>query len=131
VATVADVMAATTARPPRLLDARAADRYRGENETIDPVAGHIPGALSAPYAGNLEPDGRFLAPDALRTRFASLLGAGVAAGEVICYCGSGVTAAHDALAMAHAGLGDVRLYVGSWSEWITDPGRPIAAGPQP
>lgn len=130
VATTADVMAAAAATRPRLLDARAADRYRGENETIDPVAGHIPGALSAPYAGNLGPDGCFLPRDALRARYASLLDADVA-GDVICYCGSGVTAAHDALAIAHAGLGDARLYVGSWSEWITDPDRPIATGPHP
>ncbi len=112
----------------RLLDARGADRFRGENKTIDAVAGHIPGALSAPYAGNLGPDGRLLAPDELAGRFERLLG-DVPAARTICYCGSGVTAAHDLLAMLHAGLGEGRLYVGSWSEWITDPGRPVAIGP--
>jgi thiosulfate/3-mercaptopyruvate sulfurtransferase len=111
----------------RLLDARAADRYRGENETIDPVAGHIPGALSAAYAGNLAADGTFLPPAELRRRYSDLLG-DVPAERVVAYCGSGVTAAHDVLAMAHAGLGDARLYPGSWSEWITDPTRPIATG---
>ena len=96
--------------------------------TADEVDGHIPGALSAPYAGNLGPDGRLLAPDELAGRFERLLG-DVPAARTICYCGSGVTAAHDLLAMLHAGLGEGRLYVGSWSEWITDPGRPVAIGP--
>ncbi len=108
----------------RVLDARNADRFRGENETIDPVAGHIPGARSAPYADNLAPDGRFKAKEELRRRYLDLL-AGVPAGHAVCYCGSGVTAAHDVLAMAYAGLGDARLYAGSWSEWIVDPRRPV------
>lgn len=111
----------------RVLDARNADRYHGENETIDPVAGHIPGAVSAPYVENLEPDGRFRSTEELRRRYLGLLG-GVAADRAGCYCGSGVTAAHDVLAMAHAGLGEARLYAGSWSEWITDPTRPVAVG---
>jgi thiosulfate/3-mercaptopyruvate sulfurtransferase len=111
----------------RLLDARNADRYRGEDETIDPVAGHIPGAVSAPYAANLQPDGRFKSKEELRRRYLGLLG-GVLADRAGCYCGSGVTAAHDVLAMAHAGLGDAKLYAGSWSEWITDPTRPVAVG---
>lgn len=109
----------------RVLDARNADRFRGENETIDPVAGHIPGARSAPYADNLEPDGRFKPKDVLRRRYQELLD-GVPTRRAVCYCGSGVTAAHDILAMAHAGLGDAGLYAGSWSEWIVDPGRPVA-----
>ncbi len=111
----------------RLLDARSGARYRGETEPIDPVAGHIPGATSAPYEDNLDPDGIFLPPGALRRRFEKLLG-GVPPGNVVCYCGSGVTAAHDLLAIAHAGFGKSRLYAGSWSEWITDPNRPIARG---
>ncbi len=111
----------------RVLDARAAERYRGENETLDPVGGRIPGALSAPYAENLGPDGRFKPAAVLRERYAGLLG-GVDAAHTVCYCGSGVTAAHDLLALAHAGLGDGRLYAGSWSEWIVDPTRPVATG---
>lgn len=111
----------------RLLDSRAAERFRGENETIDPVAGHIPGALSAPYAANLDPQGIFLPLDILKTRFEALLG-GIPASQAVFYCGSGVTAAHNILAIQHAGLGEARLYAGSWSEWITDPSRPIATG---
>lgn len=111
----------------RLLDARTPERFRGENETIDPVAGHIPGAISASYGGNLNPDGTFRSPEQLRRRFQRLLD-GVPAGNSISYCGSGVTAIHDILAMLHAGLGEGRLYVGSWSEWITNPARPVAVG---
>lgn len=112
-----------------LLDAREGARYRGEHEPIDPVAGHVPGARSAPFAENLDADGRFLPPEALRARFAPLL-AGADAEHAVVYCGSGVTAAHDVLALAHAGLGEARLYAGSWSEWITDPSRPVATGPE-
>ncbi len=111
----------------RLLDARAAERYRGEVEPIDPVAGHIPGALSAPFRENLDDRGRFLPPDVLRRRFERLLG-GAPQADVICYCGSGVTAAHNLLALAHAGFAGARLYPGSWSHWITDPERPVATG---
>lgn len=110
-----------------LLDAREAVRYRGEAEPIDAVAGHIPGALSAPYADNLGPDGHWLPAEALARRYASLLDDRGAADSAV-YCGSGVTAAHDVLAMVHAGLGMPRLYAGSWSEWITDPSRPVARG---
>jgi len=117
------VRAALGAASVRLLDARAADRYRGENETIDPVAGHIPTAQSLPYAGNLAADGYFLPPAALRARFVAALGA-TSAADAIHYCGSGVTAAHNILAATHAGLDAGRLYAGSWSEWITDPQRP-------
>lgn len=111
----------------RLLDARAAERYRGEREPLDPVAGHIPGAISAPFADNLDADGCFLPPDALRVRFDALLG-DAPPERAICYCGSGVTAAHNLLSLAHAGLDGARLYPGSWSHWITDPERPVAVG---
>lgn len=112
----------------KVVDARAADRFRGENETMDPVGGHIPGAISGPFADNLGPDGRFKSPEELRARFAALLG-DTPAEQTVFYCGSGVSAAHNILAVAHAGLGDARLYPGSWSEWITDPNRPVATGP--
>jgi len=111
----------------RVLDARNADRFRGENETIDPVAGHIPGAVSVPYADNLEPDGRFKSKEELRGRYLGLLG-GVPTDRAGCYCGSGVTATHDVLAMAYAGLGEAKLYAGSWSEWIVDRSRPVVTG---
>lgn len=109
----------------RLLDVRAAERFRGENETIDPVAGHIPGAVSAPFAGNLTPRGFFRPVAELRDRYHTLV-AGVPVAQVVAYCGSGVTAAHSALAMAHAGFGLPRLYAGSWSEWITDEKRAVS-----
>ena len=107
-----------------LLDGRAGDRFRGQNETMDPKAGHIPGALSAPYQGNVDAHGRFLGPAALRARYAGLLDAHPGK-PVICYCGSGVSAAHTVLAMVCAGLPEPALYVGSWSEWITHPDNPI------
>jgi thiosulfate/3-mercaptopyruvate sulfurtransferase len=110
-----------------LLDARSGPRFRGEVEPIDPVAGHIPGALSAPCEDNVTPEGRFHPPDVLRRRFENVVKS-VPPENVICYCGSGVTAAHNILAIAHAGLGRARLYAGSWSEWITDAARPIAKG---
>jgi thiosulfate/3-mercaptopyruvate sulfurtransferase len=110
-----------------LLDARAADRYRGENETLDPVAGHIPGAISAHFAANLAPDGTFLSPDDLRTRYQGLLD-GASPTTCVVYCGSGVSAAHNLVAMEIAGLPGARLYPGSWSHWITDSSRPIAVG---
>ncbi|MFF5247684.1 sulfurtransferase [Streptosporangium sp. NPDC000095] len=108
-----------------LLDARAAERYRGEVEPIDPVAGHIPGAVSAPTGENVDASGRFHLPEFLRERF-NTLGAvpGVAVGA---YCGSGVTAAHEVLALEVAGV-PAALYVGSWSDWVTDPSRPVATG---
>jgi len=108
-----------------LMDARSADRFHGENETIDPVAGHIPGAVSAAYAGNLNPDGTFRTAARLRSHYQRLLG-DVPIERVAVYCGSGVTSIHNILAMLHAGLGEARLYAGSWSEWITDPSHPIA-----
>ena len=110
-----------------LLDARAAARYRGEMEPIDPVAGHIPGALNLPTDGNLTPEGHFLPVTALRERFAAALDDRAPA-TVIHACGSGVTACHNLLAMEAAGLGGSRLYAGSWSEWIRDPQRAVAVG---
>ena len=126
--------AAALARGGTLLDARAGERYRGEAEPVDPVAGHIPGAVSAPTGGNVLADGRFRPAPELRARFAAL-GVTAAAGDpggavAGSYCGSGVTAAHEVLALAVAGL-PAALYVGSWSHWVTDPARPVAAGPEP
>jgi thiosulfate/3-mercaptopyruvate sulfurtransferase len=107
-----------------LVDARAAERYRGEVEPVDPVAGHIPGAINVPTAGNLRADGTFLEPADLRRRFEA---AGVVGGEpVVTYCGSGVTAAHELLALEIAGLGGrAALYPASWSGWVSEPGRPV------
>ncbi|GHB18678.1 sulfurtransferase [Streptomyces viridiviolaceus] len=120
--------AAALARSGVLLDARAGERYRGEVEPIDPVGGHIPGALSAPTTDNVAPDGRFLPAEELHARFKAL---GAADGtEVGVYCGSGVSAAHEVLALAVAGI-PAALYVGSWSEWSSDPQRPVAVGPDP
>ncbi len=110
-----------------LLDVRAGERFRGETEPIDPVAGHVPGAVSAPLADLTGPDQRFAPAEALRGRFASL---GVDHGvEVAAYCGSGVTACQTLLALRLAGLDDAALYSGSWSGWITDPALPVATGP--
>ncbi|MBI2571073.1 MAG: sulfurtransferase [Candidatus Schekmanbacteria bacterium] len=110
-----------------LVDARAPERFRGEVEPIDPVAGHIPGALNRFHQGNLAAHGRFLGSGELRARFAPLVPAG-GSSAVVHYCGSGVTACHNVLAMEYAGLGGTRLYAGSWSEWIRDPARPVAVG---
>jgi thiosulfate/3-mercaptopyruvate sulfurtransferase len=120
--------AAALARAGLLLDARSAERYRGEAEHVDPVAGHIPGAVSAPTAANVNPDGTFRPAAGLAERFAALGAAGDR--PVAAYCGSGVTAAHEVLALTLAGI-QAGLYVGSWSDWITDPGRPVATGPTP
>ncbi len=118
-----------------LVDARAADRFAGQNETIDPVAGHIPGARNHPFARNLDAQGRFLPAAELRTRWAATSGEPAAgktgAARVIAMCGSGVTACHNLLALAIAGLPGGRLYAGSWSEWIRDPARPVARGEDP
>ncbi len=120
--------AAALARRGILLDVRAVERYTGETEPIDPRAGHVPGARSAPTTANLREDGTFLAPEELRRRFAAL---GVeAGGDVGVYCGSGVNAAHAIAALALAGV-PARLYPGSWSQWSSDPARPVAVGPDP
>jgi thiosulfate/3-mercaptopyruvate sulfurtransferase len=110
-----------------LIDARAAERFRGEVEPLDPAAGHIPGACNRFFKDNLAPDGRFKDPAALRSEWRPLL-AGHDAAQVVQQCGSGVTACHNLLALAHAGLGDSVLYPGSWSEWSADPARPQAKG---
>jgi len=118
--------AQATALTGRLLDARSGERYRGETEPVDSVAGHIPGAVSAPTAGNVNADGTFASAAELAARFAALGVTGVGTG-VGAYCGSGVTAAHEVLALALAGV-PAALYVGSWSNWVADPARPIATG---
>jgi thiosulfate/3-mercaptopyruvate sulfurtransferase len=124
----ADGIAARAGSPDDLvLDARAAARYRGDEEPLVQRAGHIPGAVSAPTAANLDADGSFLPATQLRDRFAAL---GATAAPVTVYCGSGITAAHQIAALAIAGI-DATLYPGSWSEWSSDPDRPIATGPQP
>ena len=113
--------------PGVLLDARAGERYRGEVEPMDPRAGHIPGAVSAPTADNVGADGRFRSPAELRERFADI---GIRAGDTVgVYCGSGVTAAHEVAALALAGI-DAALFPGSWSAWSSDPDRPVATGPE-
>ncbi|MEV7724831.1 sulfurtransferase [Streptomyces sp. NPDC087917] len=111
-----------------LLDARAGERYRGEVEPIDRVGGHIPGAVSAPTTENVGPDGRFLPAERLRARFGELGAAGDT--PVGVYCGSGVSGAHEVLALEVAGI-PAALYAGSWSQWSSDPERPVATGPNP
>ncbi len=113
-----------------LLDARAADRFAGNNETIDPVAGHVAGALNRPFSENLNADGRFHGRSRLRAEFDALR-ADRDPAQIVHMCGSGVTACHNQFAMALAGLEGSRLYPGSWSEWIRDPGRPRATGTSP
>jgi len=110
-----------------LVDARGADRFAGENESIDRVAGHIPGAINQPFTANLDGAGRFLPAPELARRWQALLCAHPP-GELVSMCGSGVTACHNLLALEIAGLSGARLYPGSWSEWIRDPARPIARG---
>lgn len=107
-----------------VLDARTAERYAHGDPAIDPRPGHVPGAQSAPWAENLGPDGRFRPPDELRARYAALAGGG----PVVAYCGSGVTACHDLLALAVAGHTDLALYPGSWSQWGADASRPVETG---
>lgn len=113
---------------PLLVDARGADRFAGENETIDPVAGHIPGAHSHPFAQNLDALGQFRSPDELRRAWTATL-RGRPPAALVAMCGSGVTACHNLLALEVAGLPGAKLYAGSWSEWIRDPTRAVARGP--
>lgn len=125
------VLAHLRAPDMRLIDARSEDRYAGQNETLDPVAGHIPGALNRFYFDNLDDAGCFFKPaDELRAEFEDLLD-GCDPKMVVQQCGSGVTACHNLLAMEIAGLHGSRLYPGSWSEWCSDPAKPIATGDQP
>lgn len=124
--TSADALLAQLGRV-RLVDARAGERFRGEVEPLDKVAGHIPGALHRFFKDNLGSDGRFKPAAVLRGEFEALLGRDAAA-QTIHQCGSGVTACHNLLAMEHAGLTGSRLYAGSWSEWSADPSRPVARG---
>jgi thiosulfate/3-mercaptopyruvate sulfurtransferase len=111
----------------KLIDARTPERFQGKQEPIDPVAGHIPGALNRPFQSNLDSQGLFLAPEELRQQFKRLLN-NVPAEQTVHMCGSGVTACHNLLAMEYAGLSGSKLYAGSWSEWIRDKNRAIAAG---
>jgi thiosulfate/3-mercaptopyruvate sulfurtransferase len=111
----------------RIVDARAPERFRGDVEPIDAVAGHIPGAVNHPYRANVTNQGTFLAPEDLRRRWTATLG-GLTGDRVVTYCGSGVTACQNILALEHAGLPGARLYPGSWSEWSSDPDRAVARG---
>jgi len=114
----------------RILDVRAPERYRGEVEPIDAVAGHVPGARNHPFTTSLDASGRFLSAADLRAALSESLG-GVPPERAIAMCGSGVTACHLLLAMEHAGLHGARLYPGSWSEWSRDPSRPVRKGATP
>ena len=109
----------------RLIDARTPERFRGEQEPIDPVAGHIPGAINRPFQLNIDNNGLFLSTDELKKQFKQLLGA-ITPEQTAHYCGSGVTACHNLLAMEHAGLTGSKLYAGAWSEWIRNQNHPIA-----
>uniref|UniRef100_UPI0006674511 sulfurtransferase n=2 Tax=Alcaligenes xylosoxydans xylosoxydans TaxID=85698 RepID=UPI0006674511 len=126
----AGLRAALAAQSRLVLDARAPDRYRGENETLDPIGGHIPGARNHFFRDNLGADGRFLPPAALREAFMAHLD-GRAPDALVCQCGSGVTACHNLLALEIAGLPGAALYPGSWSEWSAQPGAPVATGANP
>ncbi len=126
----AGVLARLAGPSSRLLDARAPERYRGEVEPIDAVAGHVPGAVNHPFTTSVDVDDRLLPTDRLRAAFASRLD-GVPADRAIAMCGSGVTACHLLLAMEHAGFPGAQLYAGSWSEWSRDPSRPVARGAAP
>jgi len=126
VASSAEVVAGLAAHSITLVDARAADRFAGRNETVDPVAGHVPGAVNLPFAGNLTPQLRFQDAAALRQRWAPVLQQAEHA-PIVAMCGSGITACHNLLALELAGHAGARLYAGSYSEWITDPARPVIA----
>jgi thiosulfate/3-mercaptopyruvate sulfurtransferase len=122
-----EVVTALAGQAIRLLDLRAAERFQGRVEPIDPVAGHVPGAVNVPFAGNLGEEQQFLPAARLAARYGPLV-AGRPAAEVVCMCGSGVTACHGILALELAGFPGAALYAGSWSEWIRSPDRPVATG---
>ncbi|MDP5239698.1 sulfurtransferase [Uliginosibacterium sp. 31-16] len=126
-ASAAEVLANLDTQARQVIDARGPDRFRGENETMDPVGGHIPGARNRCFRDNLQADNRFKPADVLRHEFAAVL-QDTPASKVIAQCGSGVTACHNLLAMQIAGLPGAALYPGSWSEWCSDPARPVATG---
>jgi thiosulfate/3-mercaptopyruvate sulfurtransferase len=125
--TLADMLAGT-ATSALLVDARAPERFEGRQEPLDHAAGHIPGAINHFFKDNLTPEGRMRSTDELRTAFDALLG-NRRPDEVVMYCGSGVTACHNLLAMEHAGRPGAKLFAGSWSEWSSDPSRPVETGP--
>jgi thiosulfate/3-mercaptopyruvate sulfurtransferase len=123
--TAADVLAGLGSPHRLLVDARTNERFRGINETLDPVGGHIPGAANYFFQQNLKEDKTFKSPEELKSQWAPVL-KGHDAKEVVMYCGSGVTACHNLLALEHAGVHGARIYAGSWSEWSADPSRPVA-----
>jgi thiosulfate/3-mercaptopyruvate sulfurtransferase len=121
---VSDILANLSSKKFVVLDARSADRFRGENETLDPVGGHIPGAINRFFKNNLDTNGQFKAADVLAKEFKDLLGT-TPSESIIHQCGSGITACHNMFAMELAGLKSSMIYPGSWSEWCADPARPI------
>ena len=123
-----DVLASLGQRSLTLVDARGAERFRGDVEPLDPVAGHIPGSVNRPYTENVLPDGTFKKPEALRDAFATAIGT-ARPSTIVNTCGSGVSACHNLLAMEIAGIEGTLLYPGSWSEWCSDAARPVARGP--
>ena len=127
IVTAEEILRASQTGEQLILDARPDRRFSGEFEPLDPVAGHVPGAVNRPFEDNLDLDGTFQPPEALREEYQALL-KGRAPWQVLHMCGSGVTACHNILAMEIAGLPGSRLYPGSWSEWITDPAHPVATG---
>ncbi len=128
-ASVQDVLDSLPTHSRFIVDARTPERYRGETEPMDPVAGHIPGAHNWPFGRNLNPDNTFKSPAALAAGFAEFLGP-TPMTRIVHHCGSGVTACHNILAMLHAGYPATALFPGSWSEWVADPARPVATGPR-
>lgn len=128
VATMEDVRRMSAAKRGTIIDSRAPERYRGEVEPLDPVAGHIPGAINIPWEGNVDEKGVFLTPNLLRQRFEPVKRRLSEGGAVVVHCGSGVTGCLNILALERAGLAGAKLYVGGWSEWCSHPGNPVAQG---